>query len=436
MGMSGHMKRGESLVKKDLTRNYLDMSGVWLGVILVSGSLAVLTLAGCRKQAAGPPPERPAPRVTVAPASVADVPVYLDEIGRTVAVQVVSIVPQVAGKVITASVENGAMVKKGELLFEIDSRPFQASLALAKASLGQNKAELGLAKIEFGRVAKLITGGAVSQLEYDQAQSALEVAQAKVAAGEAAVQTAELSLEYAKVYAPITGRAGVRMVDAGNVVKDNGPSMLVLQQMDPIYAEFTVTENDLGRLRGYLADQGLDLAAAAQRLTALVSIPTATQGEMAASDVAPGAQPSTMPASGREGQLTFLDNTVQPGTGTVKLRATVANADQHFWPGQFVNVRLVMSIHKNAVLIPVEAEQVGQQGRYVYVVKPDGTAEIRPITPGQRQGPLLVVDQGLVAGEQVIITGHLTVMPGGKVQVVSDTAQQAGKVPSTTRPKE
>ena len=433
-------------MKKDLSRNCLCASSVSLGVILASCSLVVLTLAGCRKQAAGPPPERPAPRVTVALSSTGDVPVYLDEIGRTVAVQVVSIVPQVAGKIITASVEDGAMVKKGDVLFEIDPRPFQAALALAKASLEQNKAELGLAKIEFGRVDKLIAGNAVSQLEFDQAKSAVEVAQAKVSAGAAAAQTAELNLEYTTIRAPITGRAGVRMGDAGNVVRENGPPMLVLQQMDPIQAEFTVTENDLGPLRHYLSDQGLDLAAAAPRLTALVSVPNDAPGAKGVSPSPAGTQPSirsstnpsTSPSPAREGQLTFLDNTVQPGTGTVKLRATVANADQHFWPGQFVNVRLVLAINKNAVLIAVEAQQVGQQGPYVYVVKPDGTAELRPITPGQRQGERLVVDHGLTAGEQVIITGHLTVMPGGKVQVVTDAPPPAAKLPlgPTTRPKE
>lgn len=392
-------------------------------VIRLLAAVALFPVAGCARNAdpSKQAEERPPAQVTVATALTRDVPVYLTEIGKTVAVEVVSIIPQVSGKLISAAVQDGEDVKKGQLLFEIDPRPFEAMLASSRATLAQNRADRELAGIEFRRTQDLVSKGTASQMEYDQDRVALEVAEAKVAAAEAAVQTAELNLEYTQIRSPIDGRAGARLVDAGNVVKENDAPLQVIRRLDPIYVEFTITENDLGTVRKFMAARGLAWGESPERaLSVEVDVPgTSAQVQAALGPTVPATPSSAASAGPREGRLTFLDNSVQSTTGTVRLRATVANSDHYFWPGQFANVRLVLTLKKDAVLVPAEAQQIGQQGPYVYVVTADSTAELRPITSGQRQGGLLVVERGVQGGEQVVVAGHMAVMPGAKVLVTS-----------------
>ena len=412
---------------------------------LAAAVSAAFLLMGCQPKTgaapAGKAPARPPAAVTLAPATTQDVPVYLDEIGKVLAMQIVSVVPQVGGKLIAAHVEDGADVQKGQLLFEIDPRPFEAALASAKATLQQSQAELALAEVELKRTASAVASAAVSELLFDQKKSAVAVAEAHVAAGKAAVQTAELNLEYTKIYSPVAGRAGALLIHVGNVVKEGAAPLLTIQQLDPIYAEFTVTENDLDVVRKSMAGESLDLseqarknlkvqvdmatdaakALAAFRESSATSRPTsAAQSEPTPSEPlnpsAVASQPAKDFTTAREGKLTFLDNVVQ--AGTVKLRATLPNADRRFWPGQFVNVRLILTTKKNAVVVPVEAQQIGQVGPFVYVVGDDGIAQLRPITPGQTQGNMLVVAKGLAPGEKVIVAGHMMVMPGGPVMVL------------------
>ena len=400
---------------------------------------AFLGFAGCdRKQSLAQMPARPPAAVTIATAATRDVPVYLDAIGKAVSIESVSVMPQVGGKIIASHVKDGDEVKKGDLLFEIDPRPLEASLASAEATLAQNKAELDLAKTEYARVERMHATAAVSQSEFDQKRSALAVAEAKIASAQAAIDSAKLNVEYTKIHSPVTGRAGATMVDPGNVVKANEVTLIVIQTLDPIYAEFTVTENDLGTVRKYMAARGLEVGREADLgLKAEVDVPgnsarvLAALGVAGADGLSPTTAPSSRPSTGPElalpriGTLTFLDNTVQNATGTVRLRATVPNSDRYFWPGQFLNVRLVLTTKKDAVLVPAESQQIGQQGPFVYVVKSDDTAELRPIVPGQRQGNMIVVDRGVSAGERVVVTGQMTVMPGGKVQATNTPAPVA-----------
>jgi multidrug efflux system membrane fusion protein len=349
-----------------------------------------------------------------------------------VPVQTVAIVPQVGGKVIATHVGHGDYIKKGQLLFEIDPRPFEAALESAKASLAQGQAELDLARVELSRVEEAVASAAVSRLEYDQKKAAVAMAQARVAAAEAAIDAAELDVEYSKIRSPIDGKAGVRRVDPGNVVKNMDEPLLMVQQMDPIYAEFTITENDLGTVRKFLHTKGLDLPDTREEgLTVMADIPADSARVLGALGMGvPGTQPEDIPVtrpagvkSGpREGSVMFLDNIVQEQTGTVRMRATLPNADRYFWPGQFVSVRLILTRKERAVLVPAEAQQIGQQGPFVYVVNADNKAEIRPITPGQRHGDLVVVEQGVGPGERVIISGHMTVTPGGPVVVTNSTS--------------
>lgn len=358
----------------------------------------VLAGTGCNRgevQAAAP---APAPLVTVVRAETRDVPAYLDEIGRTSAFESVTVSPQVGGRIVERRFQDGAELKRGQLLFVIDPRPFQAQVDSARATLAQQKAALEYAGIQFARDEEIIATKAISKQDYDTKKNAVDVGKAQVEAAQAALETAQLNLEYCYIHSPIDGRAGRRLVDVGNVVQANSTALLLIQHLDPIYADFTITERDLPQVQQDMA-RG--------QLQTLVRIP------------------SEQADSSRAGKVTFLDNTVQNGSGTVNLRATVANRDGHFWPGQFVAVRLILGIDRRAVLIPNQAVQISQKGPYVFAVKPDGTAELRLVTLGQRQGDDVVVKQGISPGEMVVLAGQMTVVPGGKVRV-ADTSPSAG----------
>jgi len=366
-------------------------SRIFVGVLLTA---ALAAASGCSKQqapgGAGGAPQMPPTLVTVAVAKGATVPLYLDEIGKSGAFESVTVMPQVAGRITERNFSDGADLKKGQVLFVIDPRPFQAQLDAAVAQQAQAKAALDLAQSQLKMYESLNDPRAVSQLDYQTKKNAVEVGQAQVQAADAAVENAKLSLDYCTIRSPIDGRAGARLVDVGNIVQANTTALLSIQRVDPIYADFTVTEQDLPKVRQQMSRGALKT---------LVRLPSATD------------------ATARSGSLTFLDNAVQNATGTINLRATVANADHHFWPGEFVNVRLILATEANAVLIPNEATQISQRGPFVYVVHADNTAELRPVTLGQRQGDDVVVSSGVAAGERVVLTGQLAIIPGGPVVV-------------------
>ena len=353
--------------------------------LLFAALLALST--GCPKPEASAPPMPPA-RIVSGVAVAEDVPLYLDEIGRCVARERVSIQPQVSGRITTIHFADGADLKTGDLLFTIDPRPYQAQLAAAQANLSQSKAVLELAKLEFARSKTLLDKKALSQQEYDTAKNAVTVAEARIEQNQAAIESARIDVDYCSIRSPIDGRAGQRLVDTGNVVAANSGSLLVIQRLDPIYAEFTVTENDLPSVQKNMA---------AGTLKVEVGLPDD-------------------PAASRTGDLTFMDNAVADGTGTVRLRATLANPDHRFWPGQFIRARLVLASLKAAVLIPAEATQMSPTGPFVYVVKGTEPPELRPVTLGQRQGERVVVVKGLAAGDRIVTKGHLGIMPGRKVE--------------------
>jgi multidrug efflux system membrane fusion protein len=371
-------------------RNHLNIAHKRVGLSCVL--VLVLTLAACNRnnvQAAGPSAP-PAPLVTIVQANAQDVPRYLDEIGRNGAYESVNVTPQVGGRIVERHFQDGENLRKGQLLFVIDPRPYKAQLDSAQANLAQAKAALDLARIQFSRDQEVIGTRAISKQDFDTKKNTVDVDQAQVAAAEATLETAKLNLEYCYIHSPIDGRAGARLVDAGNVVQANTSSLLSIQRVDPIYANFTITERDLPEVQKQMARGGLK---------ALVRLPSDPDN------------------AARSGRIEFLDNTVQNGSGTVNLRATISNPDRHFWPGQFVDVKLVLTTEKAAVLVPSRATQISQQGTFVYVVKPDDTAELRPIKLGQRQGEQVVVTEGLAADERVVLAGQMLVRPGSKVRV-------------------
>jgi len=374
----------------------------WSGRIRAASALLVCialgALNGCGRSNAQAGSSSPPPSVTAAPVSVADVPVYLNEIGHTTAEELVTITPQVSGKIIQRSFVDGADLHEGQTLFLIDPRPFQASLDAAQATLEQTQAQLSSAQTDFNRDASLLSTKAVSQQEYDHANDAVAVDQANVKAAQASLETARLNLEYCTIKSPLQGRAGQRLVDVGNVVNANSTGLLVIQKIAPIYVDFTVPENNLSQVRRNMA-QGT--------LKVIVQSPDA-------------------PDKLAQGDLTFLDNAVQDGTGTIRLRATVANQDRQFWPGQFVNVRLILATLKDAKLVPNESVQISQQGPYVFVVDDKGLAQQVPVTLGQRQGDKVVVEKGLNGDENVIRTGQLQVQAAMPVTVQKPATQPSG----------
>jgi multidrug efflux system membrane fusion protein len=407
-------------------------SRFWQTSVVVA--LLAWVTVGCKKQgeAAGAGmPQRPPAVVTTAPAVAKDVPLYLDEIGTIASPDNVSIKAQVAGKLLSAHFVEGAEVKKGDLLFKVDPRPYQAALDQARADMLQATVARDLAKSEYERAIAVKDMRALSQEQIDQRKNAVAVAEAQMAARQAAVETAELNLEYCDILAPVTGRTGKRLVDPGNLVDENDETLVVIQSLDPIFADFTVSENDLGTVRKYIATRGLDLRDPEQGLKCFVDVPGNSARVLAALGApAPATQPDKNTAGPRQGKLVFLDNAVQSGAGTVQLRAVVPNADRYFWPGQFVNVRLILTTKKDAVMIPTQAQQVGQQGPFVFVVTKDNTAELRPIKLGQRQGEMVVVESGLSAGENVVVTGQMMLGPGAPVQVMPGAGQGPTTAPA------
>src|SRR6266403_2005889 len=330
--------------------------------------VTALVLVGCAKKDS-PAFERPPAPVTVASAISLDVPYYLDEVGRCVAREVVSVQPEVSGRITEIHFTDGADLKKDDPLFTIDPRPFKAQLDAAEANLAQSRA--------------------IARQDYDTRKNAVDVGEAQVKQNQAAVESARLNLEYTSIRSPIDGRAGHRLVDVGNVVTANNSTLRNIERLDPIYADFTVTENDFSEVQRHTS-RGI--------LKVEVRLPDELDKPFA-------------------GQLTFLDNAVQSSSGTVLLRATIPNGSHRLWPGRFVNVRLILAMMPGAVLVPAATPQDSAKGPFIYVVKEYSTAESRPVQVGQRQGDLVVVEQGLKPGERVVINGQIAVTPGGKVRI-------------------
>ena len=341
--------------------------------LVAAGLLA--TMACSRGNVHAAAPAMPPPLVTAVQATTQDVPRYLDEIGRNAAFESVTVTPQVSGRIVERHFQDGENLRRGQLLFVIDPRPYKAQVDSAQAALAQAKAALDLAKIQFVRDQEVIGEKAISQQDYDTKKNTVDVDEAQVEAAEAALETAKINLEYCYIHSPIDGRAGARLVDVGNVVQPNTTSLLSIQRLDPIYADFTITEGDLPAVQKQMSNGTLKARCACLRT------------------------PKTLP------EAVASSSSITPcrtARGTVNLRATIPNSDHHFWPGQFVNVRLVLATEKGAVLIPNQAAQISQQGPFVYVVKSDDTAELRPVKLGQRQGDDVVVTEGVAADERVV----------------------------------
>lgn len=327
--------------------------------------------------------------VTVAVAEQNNIPIQIRTIGNVEAYSTVSVKTRVEGELSRVYFKEGQEVKKGDLLFMIDSRPFKASLRQFEANLEKDAAQMKKAEADARRYGDLLKSGVASKQEYDQYRTNFEAYRATVRADEAAVVNAKLRLGYCHIRSPINGRIGRLTVNQGNIVKDNDTILVTINQTKPIYVTFSLPEQDLSEVRRYMAQKNLKVEAI---------VPSDEMNPVA-------------------GELIFINNEVNESTGTILLKALFANEDESLWPRQFVSVVLTLTTQPGVVVIPSQAIQVGQEGQYVYVVKSDFTVESRPVVLGNRFNQETVIAKGLQPGEKVVIDGQFRLAHGSKVEI-------------------
>jgi membrane fusion protein, multidrug efflux system len=365
--------------------------------------------------------------VLVATVSQKDVPVNVDVIGNVEAYSTITVKSQVGGELTKVSFREGDNVKKGDLLFTIDQRPLQGQLNQAEANLARDKAALSQAEANLARdvanekyaqdqasrYQKLFEQGIVSREQADQTRSngdalaqtvladkaAIESARAQIVSSTSSVSNAKVQLGYTAISSPIDGRTGNIAVKQGNIIAANTSDLMTITEVQPIYVTFSVPEAQLGDIKKYMAQGQLRVSAAPQEDN----------------------------NNQETGVLSFIDNTVDATTGTIKLKGTFQNENNKLWPGEFVRVTLRLTTRSNAVVVPNQAVQTGQDGQFVYVVKEDKTVEMRPVVTGTRVDQELVIDRGLQPGETVVTEGQLRLTPNSKVQVQDGRGPGGGR---------
>jgi membrane fusion protein, multidrug efflux system len=346
--------------------------------------------------------EREAVPVLAAKVVQKDVANSVHAIGRVEAFSTVEIKAQINGQITQVNFHEGQDVKKGDLLFTIDPRPFEAALRQAQANLARDRAQYQQQAADERRYSFLLKEHVGSQQQYDQAKANAGAAAATVQADEAAVQTASLNLSYTTIRAPIEGRTGNLLVHAGNLVKENADTpMVIINQVRPVYVTFNIPEQTLPEVRQHIT---------AKKLAVQVALP--------------GQQGPT-----ESGELSFVDNTVDPKTGTIQMKGEFTNRDGVLWPGEFVNATLILNERPNAILVPSQAVQTGQQGSFVFVVSPAMKVERRQVSIGVSIDGQTLVNSGLKAGETVVTDGQLRLLDGSKVTIKKDLDAEQ-KVPS------
>ncbi|MBZ5701351.1 MAG: efflux RND transporter periplasmic adaptor subunit [Acidobacteriia bacterium] len=349
--------------------------------------LAALLFAGCGKQQAAAP-AAPAVPVVVAKAVEKDVPVELRAIGNVEALASVSLKAQVTGPVLTVHFQEGQDVRKGDLLFEIDKRPFEVALKQSQADLARDQAKAQNARVLAERYQNLFEQGIVPKLQYDTQRADAEAQEAVVQADRAAIESARLNLQYCEIRSPINGRTGSVLVRPGNLTKANDvPILVTINQITPIYVTFAIPEQNLAEVKRYNAGGKM-------RVTAMI--------------------PEQLNVA-EQGTLSFVDNVVDYTTGTIRLKATFGNTQRRLWPGQFVTVVLTLTTQPHALVVPSQAISTSQSGSFVFVVRPDNTAEMRNVTVGRTVGGETIVEKGLQAGETVVTDGQLRLLNGSHV---------------------
>ena len=368
----------------------------------IAGAIAI-ALVACKKDA---PPPRPIVPVTVATVQQRSVPQEISAIGTVTPIQTVALCAQVSAIILRVGFQEGDEVQVGQLLFQLDARPFQAALDQALANLAKDRAQLVNARQEVVRYQTLVQSDLATQEQFDQFKANADAAEAAVTADSAAVQTARLNLEYTTIRAPIAGRTGNLLLHIGNLVPASvATPLVVINQLRPIAVSFSVPQK-------YLDD--------IQRFSAR-------------SRLAVEIRPSNDTAAVVTGTLSFINNQVDTTTGTIQLKATFANGDRKLWPGEFVAVRLVLNVERDVLTIPSQAVMTGQNGTYVYLVNPDRSVRAQDVTVGRSAEDFVVIEKGLVPGQMVVTDGQLRLVPGAKIEIKSGSdsgrAAAAGSAP-------
>ena len=343
-----------------------------------------------------------------------DVPVVLEGLGTVAAFYTVTVKTQVDGRIDKVLFKEGQQVKKGDLLIQIDPRPFAIQLETAQANLAKDAANRTNAKLNADRYKTLSQQNLIAVQQYTDQQAMVDQLEAQMRSDQAAVDAARLNLDYARVKSPIDGVTGLRLVDPGNVVHATDTTgLVVVTQLDPIAVFFTLPEDDLTPINEAMATSELEVAAMRRDSDKLTDEPLAT------------------------GKLKVIDNEINQQTATLKLKAVFDNPKHLLWPNQFVKARLQISTRRNAIVVPAAVVQHGPTGTFAYVVKPDSTVENRPVTLTAIQGDLAVIASGLTAGEQVVVDGQAQLRPGAKVAtkpVPGASASASGAPPPRAKP--
>ncbi|MDR1433327.1 MAG: efflux RND transporter periplasmic adaptor subunit [Puniceicoccales bacterium] len=360
-------------------------------------AVALVFAGGCGKKAQMARP--PTPVVSTVAIS-ADVPLYIETIGRCVSSESVAVVPQVSGQIIAVSFEQGQAVKAGDQLYAIDPQVYEANLKKAEARLEVAEAKMRVDAAQMERSEALISRNYVSQQQFETYESQVTQDIALVEEAKAQVDQARIDLEHCNVHSPIDGVAGAYLIDVGNVVvaMSIGKPLVTVENVDQLYVEFSISENDFYDLQRCFGDGGNQLSAEVSPISGGAVRGNAT--------------------------VKFIDNAINAKTGSLRLRALMPNGDRKFWPGQSVRVRVLLATLKDAVLIPIEAVKLGQQGRYVFTIGEDKSVGLRMVEIGQTHGEMLLIKDGLSAGEAVVLRGQLMLAPGMKV--VELPSQQTG----------
>ena len=357
--------------------------------------LGIFSLA-CSNEKPKKPTSAPIP-VTVSMATQKTVPVQLRAIGNVQAYSTVTIKSKVGGELVRVHFTEGQDVKKGDLLFMIDPRPYEAALKQAEANLQRDIAQAKHAREDARRYESLIQKGVVPQQQYDKFRSDADALEATVLADRAAVENAKIQLGYCSLHSPIDGRTGSLIVKQGNIIKAEDINLVVINQIIPIDVAFSVPEQFLPEIKKYIAVGKLQVEAL---------IPMNEERP-------------------ERGVITFIDNAVDTNTGTIRLKGTFANRENKLWPGQFVNVVLTLTTEPNAIVVPSQTIQTGQEGQYIFVVKEDLTVESRPVVAGRTMNNETVVKKGLNPDEKVVTDGQLLLYPGAKVEIKTSDSSKA-----------
>ncbi len=366
------------------------LSFIFVSFFILATCYLLLFLPACSQEKSGKPSTPPPAPVTVASAIKRTVPVQIRSIGNVEAYTTVSIKARTGGELMHVNFREGQDVNRGELLFSIDPRPYKTALAEAKAHLARDTALAKKAEADAVRYAELFQEQLVSRDAYENILANAEALKATIAADNSAVENAMLSLAYCSIYAPVSGRTGSLLVSHGNLIKANDDKpMVVINQIQPVYINFSLPEQYLQEIRKYMS-----------------------RGNLKVSAVVSGDNNIT-----EEGSLTFIDNTVDAATGTIRLKATFKNKDKKLWPGQFVNIVVTLTEQADAIVVPSQSIQAGQEGTYIFIVKEDLTVEARAVAVERAINGESVIASGLQSGEKVVTDGHLRLVPGAKVEI-------------------